>query len=799
MTLTCRHFKIRLASGLMACLVASMTMSQAQDGPDVEAPLVADAANDYFERGKNLHDEAQRTQDAVLRKRLHLRSIEILESWLNDFPQHENAPKAFWLLGVCYKEVGQPKDADRCYRVLLQRFQEGPWVAAAAYAVAAEHYNKKEYAVAAPLFEKYAALADRQGEAARGNYYAGHCYRLGGINAQAMTALQKVVDDPQGGEFILLAKLGMGHVAGSLGRNQDAFDHFVEVTEAADSDAVKAEALLNAALAARALDKLEISTHYLERILRTEAMKAWWPSAHSALMTSHFEAGDYEKVIAMHTDDKAVQLQGQQEAARLLMVGRAHMRLKDSEKALGLFRTVERMVTPESDLAFEASFYRLMCFYRIEGKHVPEQVDAFLELYEAKRPDDLRIHTALMMKAESLFSEGKVAAAAQVYNRVDADKVSDANRPGLLYQRGWCLAEAGDLGGAIRSLDAFIGKYKDDERIPSALAKRAKVHDQAGQPERAIVDYDQLVKLGNPAEMVIFGWLESARLRRQANQIEDMISRYQGLLNAGLKLEPKLEAEANYWIGWGLVKTNQPKLSIEPLEKARKLRGDLYGKHAGLLLALGYFAAQNIEMLAQEVHLAIKQGYQDDLPDQTIQWIGMQSYNAGAFEDAATFLALIANPDEPRETPKEVWRYLGKSRIETGKAELALPPIGHMLDVEQNAAWRADGLLDRGRALAMLEKVADARQAVDQAFGLQPQGRTRGSLRILAGDLDMKEGNPDKASAQYLTVVNFINDKQLKPLALHKLIAAQVAIGNPQEADKYRQQLQTEFPEWKAP
>ena len=132
-------------------------------------------------------------------------------------------------------------------------------------------------------------------------------------------------------------------------------------------------------------------------------------------------------------------------------------------------------------------------------------------------------------------------------------------------------------------------------------------------------------------------------------------------------------------------------------------------------------------------------------------------------------------------------------------AEQALPAITNVLEVENNLAWRADGLLDRGRALYLLDDLVQSRKAVDDALAMQPQGRTRGSLRILAGDLDMKEGDPKKASAQYLIVVSFINDKQLKPLALHKLVAAQQAAGEQKEAEKYQQQLTAEFPDWKPP
>ncbi|MDX1679236.1 MAG: tetratricopeptide repeat protein [Akkermansiaceae bacterium] len=788
----------------LTCLLAGLsllaTWSHAQEEPaeDGNEALVADAGKDFFERGKNLYDQAKAEQDPAQKRRLLAQCVGIFDSYLIDFPEHENTPKAWWYLGSSFQQLGKARDAMRCYKALVQRFEEGPWVAAASYALAAEDYNKGNFADAAPRFERYGEESNREGEAARGFYYAGHCYRLSDQHAKAMEAFRKVIADPQGGEFIAMSKLGLGHCSMHLERFDEALELFLEVSAMGAPDNVRAEALLNASKAADRLDKPEQAVAHLERILEAEGMKNWWPAAHSALLNAHFEAGRYEKVIELH-EASDIQLPQQQQAARLLLVGRALMHLEESEKAIKLFREIERMVAPASDLAFQASFYRLMCFYRIEGKHVPEQVDAFLELYAANRPDDTRIHTALMMKAESLYDERKVAAAAQVYNRIDESKISKANLPGLLYQRGWCLAEAGDQLGALRSLDEFIRNHSEDKRIPSALAKRAKVHERAGQLEQAVADYDRIVKLGNPVDMVKLAWLESARLRRGANQVEDMLTRYQGLLEEDFGLSPKLEAEANYWLGWGLVKTNRPKLSIEPLEKARELRGDLYGKHAGLLLALGYFAAQNIDKLAEEVHLAIEKEYVGELPDQAVQWVGMQSYNAKKFEDSATFLALIANPGEPRETPKEVWRYLGKSLLATDKPEQALPAIKNVLEIEDNPAWRADGLLDLGRAHLMLDQLEEARQAVDDALELQPQGRTRGSLRILAGDLDMKEGDPNKASAQYLIVVNFIKDKELKPLALHKLVAAQEAAGEKKEADKYREMLQTEFPDWKAP
>ena len=245
------------------------------------------------------------------------------------------------------------------------------------------------------------------------------------------------------------------------------------------------------------------------------------------------------------------------------------------------------------------------------------------------------------------------------------------------------------------------------------------------------------------------------------------------------------------------MKTNAAKDAIAYLEKARTLRPDAYRKHAGILLALGYFASQEPAKLAAEIKLAIDGKYEADIPDQVLQWSGMQAFNSGDYALAAKCLALIATPEEPRATPKEVWRYLAKALLETGDAEGALTAAANVLAVEDNPAWKADGLLDRGRALLALDRPAEARKAADEALALRPQGRTSAGLRILVGDLEMKAADPKKASAEYLIVVGFLEDKELKPLALSKLIKALEQQGDKTEADKYRQQLKTEFPDWK--
>lgn len=765
----------------------------------VDPALGQDPGDVWFLRGKNLYDEAHASTVPDTRIAYFQRAADIFNQYLAEHRDHPNAEMAYWYLGNSYYQSGQIDDAKRCFATLLNRYGKGKWVAAAAYTLAADHYNKGEYAFAAPLFERFAANAAKPEERPRGNYLAGNCYRLLGRDREATGAFNKVIDDPAGGLFAPQAKVALGHLSLKAGKLQDALGRFEEVLNGQQYTAkVRGEAALHASLTATKLGQLELADKYLQLIIRTDGMEDFRPDAQTALMGNLFAKKQYREVIEVFRRS-AAKAEGEKEAARLMIAGRSYMRLKQPSEALQLFRDIERLLKPEMDMAFQAAYYRLLCFFQIEGRHVPDQVDAFLQLYRKARPEDPRIHTALMMKAETLFANKDTAAAAKVYSEINAAVVSEKNRPGLLYQRGWCLSEAGDAQGAVRSLSEFIAKYPEDSRVPSAIAKRAKAYAETAEPDKAIADFDRLTVAGTPEDLTSFAWLESARLRRSENNIADMIVRYRGLLQNVKGLSENIQAEANYWIGWGMVKNNTAKEAVPYLEKARTLRPDAYRKHAGLLLTLGYFASQDPAKLAAEINLAIAGRYEADIPDIAIRWSGQQSYNSGDFASAAKSLALIANPDEPRETPNEVWRFLAKSRLEIGEAEGALTAVNNVLAIEEDPALKADGLLDRGKALFDLKRYDEARKAADEAEALRPQGRTSAGLSILSGDLGFQSKKLDAAGADYLKVISFHDYKDLKPLAIWRYTKVLEAQGDTAEAEKYRQQLATEYPEWKQP
>lgn len=789
-------------SHLPCLVILGMGVAYAQDNPPragvVEEALPVDPAVVSLEHAKNVYDAAQASQDEEERRALYLRATNLLTKYLQDFGRHPNAEAAWWYLGNSHYQTGMLDDAKRCFSSLMNGFPEGKYAAAAAYTLAVDHYNKKEYAFAAPLFEKFATNGVRAEDRARSRFLAGNCYRLTGRDRDATKAYQEVIKDTNATAVHDQAKLALGHITFKAGKVEDALKLFEEVAKSEAVDQVRAEASLHAAISATKLGKADVAEKYLLHVLEKPGMEAYRPDAQIALMENYYAAQKYKEVVELYTKSE-IKAEGEKEAARLMVAARSMLQLKKASDASKLFREIERMVPPESDLAFQASYYRLNCSFQVEGKFVTEQVDAFLQIYEKARPKDPRIHTALLIKAETLFSQSKIPSAAEVFAKIDPKLLTESNRPGFLFQRGWCLSEAGDAQGAIVSLSDFIKQYPKDNRIHTALVKRAKSYADMGEPTKAVADYDLITSDKTaPKDLVSMAWLESARTRRKEGNIENMLLRYRSLLEVK-DLSENLVAEAKYWVGWGLVKTNKPKDAVEFLDEARKLRKDAYGKHAGLLLALSHFSAQDPIQLGSEIERAIKDGYVSEIPAQALQWTGMQSYNARDYASAAKYLGLTVNDKEPRATPKEVWRYLGKSLLETGKADDALKAINHVLEVEDQPAWKADGLLDQARAYYLLQQFDESRKSTDASLALRPQGRTSAGLRVISGDLHTEKGSFSEAAADYLYVIQFQEDADLKPLAMYRYAALLEKQGKKEEAEKYKAQLKQEFPNWKAP
>ena len=793
----------RLTIAACAGLFAAVPLS-AQNPPaavPVDPALRADPGNDLFARGQNLYDSARAAPAREVQLDLYQRAIPIFEDYIRQFPNHANTPGAYYYLGQCHYQTGAADLGRRSFQIVLNRYPRGGrWTAAAAHQLAVDHYTRKEYLLAGEFFEAVADNAVRPEDRHRALFYVATCHNLLGADQKAIIAYNKVLADPNGNVYLERARLALAHLQAKAGKLAEALKNYEALANGTAPPEVRGEATLQAGLIATTLKQHELASGYLRKVMTTADLAKFRPQAQIALMGSEYEKGNFKEVIALfqRSDLKA---EGVLEARRMMFAGMALMKLERWSEALTTFREVERAVPAENPLAFEASYNRILCFYNIDGKNVPDQVDGFLEIYRKGRPQDPKIHTALMMKAESLYIGGKPEAAAEVYGTIDAALVSDRNRPGLLYQRGWAMADSGDHQRAIASLTTFIDTCASDPRLPQALAKRGESYLKVGDPKAALRDFDRLITIQDQPEakgLASLAWQRSAVIKRDEGDLEAMVSRYQSLVAKFPDLEPGILANAHYWIGWGQFKANKPEEAEPHLRKARELDGPTYGKQAGLLLVLSLFSRQDVPELAKEVDLAIDGGSSTEVPEQVYRWLGNQVFNDNDFTAAARYLVLGSTPSEPRQTPKAVWRLLGKSYLEIANPKAALEPIDYLLAVEEHPQWKADALLDKARALLALNRLDEAEAAAAEGAKLRPEGVVDARIRLVSGDIEFERKKFQEAANHYVVVAQLLtNDPELEPVALDKARRALEKAGNSAEAAKYRERLTKDFPAFK--
>lgn len=786
------------------CLLAAGT-ALAQEAPPraepVDPTLRTDPGQDFYLHGRNLYEAAKNGTDNDRRIEDYARAIDVLTRYLDQFPKHPNAEPATWYLGQSYYGSGRIDDAKRFFHAILNRYPKGTYGAPAAYMLAADHFNKRQYALAAPLFEKMAGLATVAADRQRALFHAGFSYELQGRTREAMDFHRKVLADPsQPNVYLERSQLSLGKLLSRAEKLDEALPLLDKVVMSRSGPELRGPAAIEAGTIAAKQGNLELSDKYLMLVLTTPGMEVYKPDAQLALMKARYDLKKFSDVIDIYRRS-AEKAAGEREALRLMLAARSYMELKKNVEALELFREVEKLMLPNNSFAFEANYLRLLCFFRIEGRHVPEQVDAFLQLYRKNRPRDPKIHTALLMKAETLMDAKKPDEAAKVYLEIDGSLLSEANRPGLYFKRACALSASDDPQGAIRSFSDFIDGYSADERIPQALIQRAKAYHDTGEPAKALADYDLLLTRATDPEFQMLAILESADISKQQNNLPDMIARYRSFIEKFPAASDARKAKAHYWLAWGLIKTEKIADALPLAGVARQLDAKTYGQNAGTLLALGHWALQAPDPVCEEIDRAIEGSYVDKLPDQLISWAAMQAFSANRFDQAARFYSLIADENEPRATPKETWRYLGKSLLAAGKPQEALAPIDRALEVEDAPGWKADGLLDRSKALLALGKTDESMKATEDGQALRPVGRVNSELRMVQGDIHMKRNDPAQAAGAYVVVVELLddNDEVLKPLALWKLIKALEAKDDKAGAAEYSRQLEAKYPGWKPP
>ena len=236
-----------------------------------------------------------------------------------------------------------------------------------------------------------------------------------------------------------------------------------------------------------------------------------------------------------------------------------------------------------------------------------------------------------------------------------------------------------------------------------------------------------------------------------------------------------------------------------------------YASLVDLRLVQCFFKMKDAENLksALEVLERSNSASYNALPPAILRWCGWTRFQSHDYLSANKYLS-DALPREPREKytaadgseqerPKVepiVWKTLAKARLELQLFARGLEAAEHYVSMEKQPYRLAEGMRDQAMLLIGSNRGADARKVCETAIALGIDGPIKSSLFITLGDAYYIDHEYGEAAKYYGRTANVVSDKELKPLALYKIVCALKKCGKDGEAVQYEQALKNEFPQW---
>ena len=732
----------------------------------------------------------------------------MFERFANTYPKNPDAPKALYRAGVANLLIGRREAAESKFvSTLIMTKKRGQTAATAAFRLGALAYNDEFFKTALPHFTVTASQTDKADLRHKALNYQARCLLLTQRIPEAAKILKKLVEDPhEPNDFANQARLALAHISATSGKLDEAFELYLALAALDTVDpavlGIKAQAIVHGGMTAMRLGKPDQGLEMLNMALKTVGLpdesKA---EAQLMLMQHEFSGTNFKRVQELFRIGPFRAARAETTAEILLFAGRASAKLGQHNAAVEMFIGVDRTV-PNTRMAFEASFRKLLSFYEMRGTNIPELSDSFVELYKGKYSKSPWIQQARVMKAETYFSFEDYDNATKTWERVNFSRLPKPLQGPSLFKSGWALVENEDYNSSIGILSEFISRYPDSPDIQAAIAKRAQSYLEVGDRISALADCERILtqEQSSPA-LAAFALQLSGRLYRLERRNDKMIEAYQTLLKDYDSLSQDTVARANYNMGLGYFDEGEFETALTHLNRSRNLVPEFYEDSAGTTIALCHYRLKESEELRKTVSRLYAINPNKVLPRRLLAWLGLQMYEKSNFDAANHYLTLVVDSDDPAKPEIGLWKALAKSRLEIPNQEQrALEAITIVLAHENDPFWRSDAFLDKANALIAMGQWDNAEISAHRGLDLDPQGTIKAGLHLALGDISLARADYSAAASSYVRAAEFfLNDTAIQPIALYKAAWCLDKAGDDTAANAFEERLRMDHPDWKAP
>lgn len=691
--------------------------------------------------------------------------------------------EALFRLAESHRLAGNPAAARAGYERLVKEFQSGEFAAAGAFRLGEILFAEKFYEPATIQFELAAREAKEPGIRLASAYFAARSLdsleKLDSAEDRYRAVLAQTTDNP----YLENSAMALGALQLRRGKNQAALATYETLSKIATSPDVAASAALQAARLAKEAGSND-KAHALYEVAIQKSPDAKTKS--DALVESlrlRYAAKDYAGVVKLAP--AAEQSIDPGARAEILQILAASLRLAGRENDAR--QAYERLLAEHPASATpELLYQRLLTLYALKNPSLPAEADKFLQTSAEPKQKA----AASLLKAESLFQRNEHAAAARAYEPILANSwLTREQSTAALYKYAWSLAAAGDSAGAIKAYTEFLAKNPNDKLASGALLQRGLARQKMKDYPGAVADFDLLLKDYAMSKDVEIALLQKALTLGTLNKFPEMASVFRELL--AKYPNSAAAAQANYWIGWEASERKNHKEALPFLDRSRSLDSKNYGERASLRIILSHYQLEDLKSLGAEVDR-----YQGaPLPPQVLAWLSQGLIEDRQFAKAAKILQPLA--DNSTTATPDILILLSEARLGTGDFAAAGTAAAKFLALSTTPPAQARGHIAKARSEAGLLRFPAAREAVDQALFLQPEGRLNSEARIASGDIYFAEGDYDSAARAFLSVSVLSDDQKLAPRALSRAAESYERANNAVEADKVLKELAERFPNYR--
>lgn len=795
---------------LPALLITGFLPVQAQDEapPLRPEPVVEDIATKWFEEADRVYNYAKVASDKFEQQRALRACIPLYERFIARFPKDDNVPAARYRCGVAHLLLGNRGAAETYFtKTISASRRRGHQAGVAAFRLGGLAYNDKYFKTAIPHFQLAASEVDKASIRHQSLNYLARCYLLTDRTKDASVILRRLVNDPEEpNAYKDSARLALAHISATQGQLEEAFALYQDLSMLDSKDPevleIRAQAIVHGGMAALQLPgKREIGLKMLNTAIRTVGLPDESKTeAQLTLMQLAFDQENHEEVLSLFRLGPFTAARADTAAKVLLLGGRSAAKLGQHNAAIEMFNGVDRAV-PNTRIAFEASYRKLLSFYELRSPVITDLVESFVEIYGGRYAKSPWIQEARVMRAETFFSFGDFASATRAWERVNFARLPEDMRGPAYFKSGWALVENEDYNSAIGQLSEFISRFPESPDLHAALAKRAQAYLAVGDRITALADCERVLTEKPRTPLASFALQLSGRLYRLERKHDKMIESYQTLLTNFEGLSPDTIARAHYKIGIGLFEEGDYEQALSEFAQARQMVPEFYEDSAGTYSAMCQYRLKDADALRQTVSRLYSVNPRKVLPRRMLLWLGLQMYEKSNFSAADHYLSIAATPENPTETDLGVWKALAKSRLEVpGQQTRAIEALEIILAQEDDPFWRSDAFLDKANALIALNEWDEAEISAHRGLDFDPQGTIKAGLHLALGDVALARADYEGAANSYVRAAElFLNEVNIQPMALHKAAYCFAELGDQTKAQAFRDRLRLAHPDWQAP